>query len=654
VLPWFDRILVIITSRIHTRLRLTSTKHLSSYVLLLVGLNACSSSGNDGAPPAAHAGQGGIASGTGGGSSTTGSGGGPSTGGGGSETGGDPGTGGAALTSDAGIDMPHGPVPDFGPNVLIFDASMPMAMIQSQMDAIITKQNGAQFSTDRYAYFFKPGQYTVDVKIGFYMQAVGLGQSPDEVVITGAVRSKADWFGGNATLNFWRAVENMSVIPTQDGRVDVWAVSQGTSFRRMHVKGPLALADGGFSSGGFVVDSLVDSMVSSGSQQQFFTRNTDWGSWSGGVWNMVFVGDGKPPAGNWPGNPYTVVAKTPFIREKPFLFIDKLDNYFVMVPPVQTDTQGNSWMAGAPSGTPVSTDVFYVATAGNDTATTLNAALAAGKHLLFTPGIYHLASPLTVSRAGTIVMGLGLTTLVTDSSAPIMTISDVDGVKVAGIIFDAGATESATLLQVGETGASRDHSKDPTALYDITCRVGGGSAGIATSCLTINSNNVIADNLWMWRADHGSGAGWTSNRSKNGLIVNGNAVTVYGLFVEHFQEYQTLWNGSGGRVFFYQSEFPYDPPMQTAWTHDGVNGYASYKVAPGVTSHEAWGLGVYSAFRNAVASENAVETPAAAGVVIHHAMTSWLNGNSGSSITHVINGTGNAATSSSRQVMTSN
>jgi hypothetical protein len=645
---------MISTRRIHPRLRIASTKHFLFYLLLCAGMPACSSSSNEGPPAGSHGGQGGMTAGAGGSASTTGGGGASTGGSGGANNGGDPGIGGSALMSDAGVDTPHGPAPDFGPNVLVFDSAMPMAMIQSQIDAIITKQNGAQFSTDRYAYFFKPGQYTLDVKVGFYMQVIGLGQSPDDVLITGAVRSKADWFGGNATLNFWRAVENISVVPTQDGRADVWAVSQGTSFRRMHVKGALTFADGGFSSGGFVADSLVDGIVSSGSQQQFFTRNTDWATWNGGVWNMVFVGDGKPPTGAWPGNPFTVVAKTPFIREKPFLFIDKLGNYFVMVPPVATDTQGNGWMAGALGGTPVSTDLFYVASAGKDTAATLNAALGAGKHLLFTPGIYHLASPLTVSHADTIVMGLGLTTLVPDSSAPIMTVADVDGVKVAGIIFDAGATESATLLQVGETGSTRDHSKDPTALFDITCRVGGGSAGIATSCLTINSSNVIADNLWMWRADHGSGAGWTSNRSKNGLIVNGSSVTVYGLFVEHFQEYQTLWNGNGGRLFFYQSEFPYDPPSQSAWTHDGVNGYASYKVAPTVSTHEAWGLGMYSAFRNAVATENAVETPAAAGVVIHHAMTSWLNGNSGSSITHIINGTGNAATSGSRQAMTSN
>ncbi len=618
---------------------------LAAHVVLFTCMLACSSGGG-GPSGGSPAGQGGSDSSIGG-SSNTPAGGGPGGGSSGTDNAGGSGAGDLPMDTDAGIDMPHGPPPDFGPNVLIFDATMPMAMIQAQIDA--NKLATTQFGTSRYAYFFKPGQYALDVKVGYYMQVLGLGQSPDDVVITGAVRSKADLGSGNATLNFWRSAENLTIVPTQDGKVNVWAISQGTSFRRVHVKGPLALSDGGFSSGGFIADSQIDGQVSSGSQQQFFTRNTDWASWSGGVWNMVFVGNGKPPAGTWPASPYTVVAKTPVIREKPFLFLDKLGNYFVSLPALQNDTQGTTWAAGATAAGAASIDQFYVATAGRDTAATLNAALGAGKHLLFTPGIYHLASSLQVSRPGTIVMGLGLTTLVPDAGVPIMTVSDVDGVKVAGIIFDAGTTESPTLLQVGEAGSAKDHARDPTALYDISCRVGGGSAGLATSCVTINSSNVIADNLWMWRADHGSGAGWTSNRSKNGFVVNGNAVIAYGLFVEHFQEYQTLWNGNGGRLYFYQSEFPYDPPAQSAWTHDGVNGYASYKVAGTVTTHEAWGLGMYCAFRAAVATQNAVETPTAAGVMMHHAITSWLNGTAGSSIDHVINGAGNAATQGSRQ-----
>ncbi|HEY8091170.1 MAG TPA: hypothetical protein VIF09_25075, partial [Polyangiaceae bacterium] len=188
--------------------------------------------------------------------------------------------------------------PDFGPNVLVFDPSMSTATIQQKLDAIYAQQDAAQFDSGRYAYFFKPGQYALDVKIGFYVQAVGLGRSPDDVAITGAVRAKADWLGSNnATCNFWRGAENLAVTADAsiDNGVDRWAVSQGTHLRRIHVRGDIALDDGGWSSGGFVADSLVDGTMSSGTQQQFLTRNDDL-TWQGSNWNMVFVGDGQPPA----------------------------------------------------------------------------------------------------------------------------------------------------------------------------------------------------------------------------------------------------------------------------------------------------------------------------------------------------------------------
>jgi hypothetical protein len=255
-----------------------------------------------------------------------------------------------------------------------------------------------------------------------------------------------------------------------------------------------------------------------------------------------------------------------------------------------------------------------------------------------------------VARAGTVVLGIGMTTLIPDKGTPAIVVADVDGVTVAGVMLDAGAQSSLTLLQVGNPGETKDHSASPTVLHDIVCRVGGGSAGLAASCVTINSNNVIGDQFWLWRADHGSGLGWTSNISKNGLIVNGNNVTLYGLFVEHFQEYQTLWNGNGGRTFFYQSEIPYDPPSQAAWMAGTVNGFAAYKVADSVTSHEAWGLGMYCNFQAGVVwLENACETPAGVASTMHHLTTYWLNGQAGSGINHVINGTGASITTASRK-----
>src|SRR5262249_16951595 len=146
--------------------------------------------------------------------------------------------------------------------------------------------------------------------------------------------------------------------------------------------------------------------------------------------------------------------------------------------------------------------------------------------------------------------------------------------------------------------------------------------------ITINSSNVITDNFWLWRADHGPGQGWNSNPVKNGLIVNGNDVTCYGLFVEHTEEYQVMWNGENGRTYFYQSEIPYDPPKD--WkSPSGRRGYASYKVADNVKNHEAFGLGVY-AFGGAYA-DTAIEIPTAPGVKINHACTF------GKGVTHIVN-----------------
>jgi len=532
--------------------------------------------------------------------------------------------------------------PDFGPNVLIFDPSMPN--IQEQIDAVFREQERNQFGSERYAYLFKPGKYNLDVQVGFYMQVLGLGQSPNDVAITGAVRSKATWMRSNATCNFWRTAENLSVTPTQDGNINIWAVSQGAALRRAHIKGDINLWDGGWSSGGFMADCKIDGRVNSGSQQQWFSRNDQWGRWIGGSWNMVFVGTVNPPEGAWPARPYTVIDKTPVIREKPYLFIDDASRYFVMVPAFKADgARGITWSGGSTPGTPIPIAEFHVARADKDNAASINAALSQGKDLLFTPGIYHLETSIRISRPGTVVLGLGYPTLVPDKGTPAMAIADVDGVKVGGILFDAAATSSATLLQIGEPGSSASHAADPVFLHDIYCRAGGAGVGTTDYMVTINSNNVVGDNFWLWRADHGRGVGWESNRTDTGLIVNGNDVTLYGLFVEHCQKYQTIWNGNGGRVYFYQSEMPYDPPSVDAWRHGAVTGYASYRVADKVTTHEAWGLGVYCVFHRApVVAENAIETPTGPGIKMHHMVTIRLGGGRpGSGINHVINGSGN-------------
>jgi hypothetical protein len=544
---------------------------------------------------------------------------------------------------------PPGPAPDFGSRVLILDPSMSTADVQSKVSAANKEMDGEQFGNNGYAYLFKPGKYgtaddNLDVRVGFYTHVIGLGQSPDDVTITGAVRSKAFLGGGNATCNFWRTVESLAVVPGQsiDGGTDIWAVSQGTSMRRTHIMGSINLSDNGWASGGFIADSKIDDTIDSGPQQQFLTRNDDLHNWQGHNWNMVFVGDGQAPQDSWPNPPMTVVDKTPTVREKPFLYVDASGNYLVMVPQLKADSSGSSWADGTPPGSPISIDNFYIAKPDTDTVTTINAALDSGKHLILTPGDYKVDSPIKITKPNTVVLGLGLPVLTPTAGNTVLEIADVDGVSVGGVLIEAAKMSSMTLLQAGDMGSTADHSKNPTVLYDVHCRIGGNIDGTASVCFTINSNNLIIDNTWLWRADHGAGAGWNDNKSDSGLVVNGTGVTVYGLFAEHFQKYQTLWNGDGGSVYFYQSELPYDPPNQGAWMEaPGTNGYPSYKVADTVTTHQATGIGIYSFFQNgSVYDANAIETPTAAGVVMHHMMT-YSSGTGG--INHIINGKFGAA-----------
>ena len=536
----------------------------------------------------------------------------------------------------------------FGPNVYVFDASMPAADIQNTATDIFSKMESNQFGPERFALLFKPGTYNVNFNVGFYTHVAGLGRNPDDVHVRGGVNVNAQWMpNANATCNFWRTLENFAVTPSSAEGITRIAVSQAAPLRRLHVKGELHLFDfdakrnPGWASGGFLADSVVDGKIVPASQQQWLSRNSKWSSWNNAVWNMVFVGCVNAPAGKFPNPPCTVVDRTPVIREKPYLYVDDSGRYFVFVPALQTSTQGVSWSAGPQPGTSISIDQFHIAQPSTASAASTNAALAAGKHILFTPGIYSLDDTLRVTKADTIILGLGVPSLVPAKGLPAISVADVDGVTIAGLILDAGAVKSASLLEVGPAESAADHSTNPTFLFDLTVRTGGARAGKNDVGITINSNHVVADQIWLWRADHGAGAAWTTNTTKNGLVVNGHNVTIYGLFNEHHEEYQTLWNGNGGRVYFYQSEMPYDVPDQSSWMSGTTNGFASYKVADTVTSHEAWGLGVYSYFRDAAVKANsAIEAPAVKGVKFHNLTTVWLNGQAGSEITHVINSLG--------------
>jgi hypothetical protein len=538
---------------------------------------------------------------------------------------------------------PVGGANPFGPNVVIFDPSIPQATIQSQINTIFNAERNNQFGLRRDAILFRPGTYNVDIPVGFFTEVRGLGAMPDDVNITNQVHSDPILPNNNATQNFWRGVENFSVTPPGAGMS--WAVSQAIPFRRMHVRNNNLVLhlNGGFASGGWISDSVIDGAVNSGPQQQWISRNAQWGSWNGANWNMVFVGiPNNLPGGTWPNVTNTFVNPSPVTREKPFL-IQSGASFAVYVPALRTNTNGITWGAGQTPGTSIPIEQFYIAKAGIDTAATINAALAGGKHLLLTPGVYDLNDTIRVTRANTIVLGLGFATLHPTTGAIALSVADVDGAEICGLFLDAGPVSSPVLIQVGPVGSTASHAANPTSLHDVFARIGGAGTGKAVVAMQINSANTIVDHTWLWRADHGdAGVGWATNTAQNGLVVNGANVTIYGLFVEHFQQYQVLWNANGGRVFFYQSEIPYDPPSQGVWRSSAnVNGWASYKVADSVTTHEAFGLGIYAVFINAgVNLTRAIEVPNTPNVKFHHMITVNISNNGG--ISNVINNTGGA------------
>ncbi|WP_374312545.1 adenylyl cyclase, partial [Microbacterium sp.] len=471
-----------------------------------------------------------------------------------------------------------------------------------------------------------------------------------------------------ALVNFWRTISNLSLQINSlgddgcRGSANFWAVSQAVSMRRLDISGAnLSLMDyctagPQYASGGFIADSRLPFVVS-GSQQQWLTRNTEVAGWSNGVWNQVFAGVvGAPDDAGFPTPPYTTIDETPLSREKPYLYVDDAGRYNVRVPAVQHDSRGVSWADGLTPGRSIPITDFFIAQPG-DSVKDINNALARGQHLLLTPGVYDIAQTIEVKRAGTVVLGIGHATLTAVGGAIPLEVRDAAGIVIAGVTIDAGTELSPVLLRVGKAqGGKPLDAADPITLSDVYFRVGGPHIGKTTTALEVNADHVLIDHTWVWRADHGiegftggvngDDQRWATNTGTNGVIVNGDDVTATGLFVEHFQQYNTLWNGENGRVILYQNELPYDPPTQADWTQpDGTLGYPGYVVGADVKSHRLDGAGVYVFNQNnpSIITENGFSVPETPGVQLHHIMTVNL---SAGTIQHVVNGVGGQADNS--------
>jgi hypothetical protein len=561
------------------------------------------------------------------------------------------------------------PGSDLGPNVIVFDPSMPKTEIQATVDAIASQQVSNEFGTQRYALLFEPGTYgsaadPLNFQVGYYTSVAGLGRSPGDVVINGSVYVRNQCVAGfcTALTNFWRSLSNLTINVTTPGfgcySGEFWPVSQASPMRRVEVNGFMTLMDyctpPSYASGGFIADSSFNgSTIVNGSQQQWLTRNSSIDGWTNGVWNQVFSGVIGAPPQCFPahapcGGPYTTLATSPVTREAPYLYMDASGNENVFVPSAQTNSSGTTWASGATPGVPIPIDQFYVAKPG-DSASTINNALHSGRNLLLTPGVYRLDQPISVTRPDTVVLGLGFPTLVPTNGSAAMTTVRAKGILISGVMFQAGPVNSAVLLQVG-SGRSRSDNEgsDPSTLTDVFFRIGGAEPGKATTSLVVDSNNVILDDIWAWRADHGNGVGWTSNTADTGVVVNGDHVTAYGLFVEHYQKFETIWNGTDGTDIFFQNEMPYDPPSQEAWMEaPGVDGWAAFKLSDTVASFSGYGMGSYSFFNQGVNiyAAHAFEVPTTLKPgSLNNLLTIFLSTAGFGGILNVVNDTGGSST----------
>ncbi|MCR5639720.1 MAG: hypothetical protein K6G04_00045 [Lachnospiraceae bacterium] len=521
-----------------------------------------------------------------------------------------------------------------GESVYIFSPEDDMEEVQQIIDDIYAKQERNQFGDARYALCFLPGEYPMlSVPVGYYTQVLGLGRYPSDTKIAD-VHCDATWLGDdpnnhNALCNFWRSVENIEVTGNT-----MWAVSQATDMRRMQIDGALYLHDNyGWASGGFLANSNITSMVDSGSQQQWLSRNNTYKTWMGQNWNIVFCGDAEAglPRGTWPLFSYTKVDGVVGMREKPYLGFGD-EGYGIVVPKASNTATGCGWVTEE-TETWIPLSDCYVAHSEDDTTASINAALAQGKSIVFTPGCYKLEAALEVEAPDTVLLGLGLATLEPTAGNACIE-SAADGVTIAGLLLDAGEQPSDVLLHVGNPTTE---SAQDILLADTYFRVGGRDTDAPTAvdtCLVIDADHVYGDNLWVWRADHGDQVGWNVNTANHGVVINGDDVCMVALMVEHFQKEQTVWNGNCGRLVMYQSEVPYDIPSGEA--------LPSIAVSEEVSEFDGKGIGIYLYNRDAaIPMESAMVVPDAPGVVLEHVITVML-GNSHPGIHHVVNEAGNA------------
>lgn len=568
-------------------------------------------------------------------------------------------------------------------------------------------------------------------KLGYYTQVTGVAPNREDVTVAPGINSLNDcneslpWGSLPSTCktvgglnNFWRSLGNLTIDSNQlllpenvanpvgskpkPATSLRFAISQAAPIRNVHfsglsgndsggsAKGILLCdwdtgSDCGFASGGFISNSTFSGIVGAGSQQQFYITSSTFDKWEAGTWNMVSsnnTGTLKPVGvdtntktktnNQWSsgsGYPFTTVTNAVSVPHKPRLVYTPKDGKTSAYWEVNLGDVANTIK-------PISD--FTILTPGTfSTAdiTTINTDIkeSTSAGLIIMPGIYNLKGVLNIPASKT-VLGIGIPSLQCNSASGACMTTASEGVRLAGLTFDAGTnssnggstTKANTLLTVGVSGSGS--AATPDVLQDVFCRIARTDSTMgdpsAYSCLTVNANHLIGQNLWLWRADHDDQSGTNPEAEKNlvpattdqgqyGLIVNGNNVTMDALFVEHFQNYQTVWNGKDGQINLYQSEMPYllptgdtATPNVTCSTPDGTvtstkSVCPSLFITKNATNFNGQGLGIYSYFATQkIKADTAIDIESGAkNITIKHAVIRWLNGETDSGINSIVKDT---------------
>lgn len=468
------------------------------------------------------------------------------------------------------------------------------------INGIYQQQRAALYRPQRVAFLFLPGVYTVDVPVGYYTTVHGLGARPEDVSFVGQHGVHQAEPGRNL-IQFWRSAENLANRPAS-GRV-VWSVSQASPLRRMVVDGDLVLGTAADTqgSGGYISGVKVLGQLNFTMQQQWIARNCEVGARGISYFedpprsvNFVFVGTHGSPtptttctdSATNPVSPQPqklVSGSTPLSAEKPYIRIDSQGSgkYELVTPKAVAGSSGTQW--GAADEWVDGFEKVFIAS--NTTAVgIINAKLAQGLHVILSPGVYELPEPIQLGRRRRqrqreggggqddsdgyqVLLGLGLATLIPLHGGAAIEVADgAKGVRVCGILLQAGPVTSKALISVGGKVATTDAATadgavgEPIVLADVFARVGGpgvdpetglGPAVSATVMMEINASNVLLDNVWLWRADVQNGH--RVRDCNHSLVVNGHNVTAYGLAAEHVQSDNVVWNGEHGQVFFCES-----------------------------------------------------------------------------------------------------